>query len=443
MSNLKDCLTINIYDSNGIDRKLNFSDYITTQKLNWSSFCSKIEIRQKRYGEAGVAILNFVLVSSYGNIGGAKNSVLKCPIELGDKIEIIMSGKLDLAAFINNGESSVNTISGKKKIYVGYVFDLKINHIGEVTITCYDLLRYLKNQKCFFSYKAGDIAIQIINEALKSLNLGKGENDIKLKLDTALFSNYKVNTTGKQEEFFNYDKNFIDLVNWLLNRCLMAGFNNAAIGFSTYMLFMVDYDNNQINIGTADKLGRISPYIVSSKSLMTNCELSESIESDVFNSVYAGIDYISPENHQGARWWGLSVEKNSLEQFGSLCHYEKFSQNDFLKEDTSLTIDILKKVMEAMVKLKCKPKVKLNIKSMGNPFIQAGMLVPIQLPNSMMAGILTKIDQTSAMGVSIPIVLIDEITHTIQGNQMEMSFTSSVLLENYTKWANASTTEIK
>lgn len=437
-------IEIKINGANGKPKKLAFGDGLITVgdfDLNWASFCSKITLKQKRYGEAGTAQLSFTLISSYGNIGGSKNSVLKNPIELGDKVEITIKGKLDLSAYFDVGSEQVVSISKPTKIFVGYVWNVSVNHLGEVNITCYDLLKYLQNQKCFFSYKKGNTGMQIIQSAVKNLNLGKGENDIKLMLDAVLFNNYVVDTTGEQETFFVYDKNFIDLTNWLLNRCLMSGMAKG-VGFSTYMVFLVDYDTNMLNIGTADKLGRISVYTVSEKSIITSCELSESIESDVFNSVYAGIDYIS-ETDIGGRWWGLATESNSLKQFGSLCHYERFSQSDFYPTDTNLSIETLKKIIKNMVLIKAKPKVKLTIKAMGNPFLRAGMLVPIQLPKTLVSGLITSFDKTSAVGSTTPIVLIDEITHILKGNEMEMEFTASVLLENFASWSNASVTEQK
>ena len=441
---LSENVKITIMGANGLPKTLMFGKddlYRTTADLNWNSFCSKITIKQKRYGEAAIANVSFSLISSYGRIGGEQNSVLKNVIELGDRVDITIQGKLDLSAYFGINMTEMKTVVKPTKIFSGYVWNIKTNHLGEVEITCYDLLKYLQNQKCFFSYKKTDTAASIINAAVKNLNLGKGEKDIKLMIDTPLFSQYKVDTTGTQETFFVYDKNFIDLTNWLLNRCLMAGLS-VGKGYSTYMLFLVDYDTNMINIGTAEFLGKISAYTVSEKSLITSCELTESIESDVFNSIYAGIDYLSSDEI-GGRWWGLATENNSVKQLGSLCHYERFSQSDFYQHNTNLTIDTVKKVIEKMVLIKSKPKVKLTIKAIGNPFLRAGMLVPVKLPDSLVKGLIVSFDATKITAKTTPIVLIDEITHTISGNMFEMEFTSSVLLENFSNWTATTVTEQK
>lgn len=441
-SNLYDNIQIDITNDKGVPVALSIDagDVFNSVKVNWATFCEKITIKQKRYGEASIATLTFSLVSSYGRMGGEKNSVIKNPIQLGDRVTITIKKNIDLSNYFDISEGGIVHVGGDKKIFVGYVWNISQNHLGEVNITCYDLLKYLQNQKCFFSYTKGQTAMQIINSAVSELNLGKGEKGIKLKLDTALFTAYKVDTTGTQEKFYEYGKNFIDMVNWLLNRCLMSGLVNDT-AFGNYMLFLVDYETNSINIGTASMLGRISPYVICGKSMISECELNQSIESDVYNSIYAGIDYVSTDI--GGMWWGLTTETGSVEQLGTLPHYERFSQSDFYKEDTTLTIDAVKKIMEKMVLIKNKPKVKLTLKGIGNPFLHAGMLVPVSLPKSMVDGLLTSYSMESAVSKDTPIVLIDEINHTITQNTFEMDFTASVLLDKFVSWKSANTKEIK
>ena len=49
----------------------------------------------------------------------------------------------------------------------------------------------------------------------------------------------------------------------------------------------------------------------------------------------------------------------------------------------------------------------------------------------------------SAVSKDTPIVLIDEINHTITQNTFEMDFTASVLLDKFVSWKSANTKEIK
>lgn len=440
LTNISENVIIKISDSTGKPVLLNISKYekdllaSAAYNINWAGFCTKITLKQKRYGEAGVCTLNFSLVSSYGAIGKSKkNSVIPNPIQLGDKVTITLNDKLDLAAYFDMGTDSLSNMKDVKykTFFVGYVWNMKTNALGEVEITCYDLLKYLQNQRAFFSYKNADTGSVIIKEALSSLNLGKGENNIKLQLDMTLLNNYIAQTTGTEEKIFVYDKNFIDVVNWIINRALTSA-ATVDLGFATYILFMVDYETNSIVIGSSDKLGRIAAYTLSYDSMFTSCELSESIENDVFNTIYSGVDVVGTDIGEMA--WGIGTETNSLKQLGTLPHYERFSESDFLTENSTLTQEIAADIIKKMVLLKSKPKVKLSIKSYGNPYLHAGMQVPIKLPESMIGGLGTIFAPSAMVVKDTPIVLIDEISHTITNNTMEMDFTSSVLLNNYVKW---------
>lgn len=429
---------IDIKNSLGIPYNLAVDDALglgADINVSWIDFCNKITIKQKRYGEPSVATLSFIMLSGNGAIGKNKKAIITFPCMIGDKVEVtILNGK-HLSEYFDAAGALANV---KQKIFVGYIWNITKKHTGEVEIVCYDLMKYLQGQRLFFSYNGGATAMQVIEQAKKAINLGRGEPELKLKLDHTLFG-MPFDTTGTAAvKIWMYDKNFIQLVNWLLNRILVYGMVKD-IGFATYLCFLMDYDTNTIQIGQSATLGRLSTMLITEKSLMTSFEISESIESDVFNTVYYLVDTIS--ENIGERIPGVVAEIASTEQYGSICHYENFSQNDFLSSDSTMTLEKVKKIAKNMVLFKCKPKTKITVKALGNPYLHAGMQIGVKMPEGLGSGYM--IDPTCSVGKNMPRVLIDEITHTIENGKCEMEFTASVALATYNSWTNTKAKEIE
>lgn len=431
---------IDIKDNKGVPYNLAKQSALGLPKggsVDWIDFCNKITIKQKRYGEPSVATLSFIMLSGNGAIGKSENAIITFPCKVGDKVEISILGAKFLSEYF---DSTGAKQLGKEKIFVGYIWNITKTHTGEVSITCYDLMKYLQGQRLFFSYNGGATAMQIIEQAKKAINLGRGEPELKLQLDATLFGKPFETTGTPNVKIWMYDKNFIQLVNWLLNRILVSG-QVMDKAFTTYLCFLIDYDTNTIQIGQSAMLGKISTMLITEKSLMTSFEISDSIEDDVFNTIYALIDILSENGDVGERVPSVVTELASVEQYGSICHYENFSQDDIISADTTLTLQSVKKLMKNMVLFKCKPKTKIKVKALGNPYLHAGMLIGVKLPEGLGSGYM--IDPIAMIGKNMPRVLIDEITHTIENGKCEMEFTASVALSTYNSWTKTEERDLK
>lgn len=193
-----------------------------------------------------------------------------------------------------------------KNIFYGFIFQKKTDKSKELSITCYDQLRYLKNKETYvYSGKTA-------NELIKTI-----ADDFHLQTGKLCDTKYRI--ANRIEE----DKALIDMIQNALDITLQ----------STKKIFVLYDDFGKITLNNIEDM-RLNLLIDEDTS--EDYEYSSSIDSDTYNQIKLVYD----NDKTGKREVYLTRDSNNINQWGLLQYYEKIDEktNGKAKADALLSL---------------------------------------------------------------------------------------------------------
>ena len=181
-----------------------------------------------------------------------------------------------------------------KGIFLGYVFALKQSRNGEMSVTAYDQIRYLKSKASysFAGKKSGDIIRQIAM-------------DIQLQVGVLEDTGYTIPVYTKEA------KERIDIIDY----SLMITQNNTGKTFVFYD------DFGKLCLREAKNL--MSNVMIGNRSIVTDYTFKSDIDSDTYNRV----KLVRPNKDTGQADTYIFQDSDNIKKWGILELYEKVDEN--------------------------------------------------------------------------------------------------------------------
>lgn len=181
-----------------------------------------------------------------------------------------------------------------KEIFQGYVFTIKQTRDGEMSVTAYDQIRYLKNGTscCFIGKKLGEMIQQIAT-------------DMQLQVGEIEDTGYIIPELTKE------DTECLDIIEY----GLMMTQNNTG---RTYVFYD---DFGKLSLREAKNL--MSDVLLGNGSLLTDYTFTSDIDTDTYNQ----IKLVRPNKETGQGDTYVFSDSETIKKWGLLQKYEKVDEN--------------------------------------------------------------------------------------------------------------------
>ena len=248
------------------------------------------------------------------------------------------------------------SVDGQVQFY-GWVFTLSETRWGEVSVTCYDRLRYLKANASytFYAQSAGDILRQIAG-------------DLQLDVGTVEDTGYKLPSLVEQ------DQTCLDILQTAIEQTLL----------NTGRIFVL-YDDGQ-GLALQEAANMMSDVVIGDRSLLTDYTYTTDIDKQTYNS----IKLVRPNEETGRADVYIQEDSGTIGQWGLLQLYQKVdgdANEAQIKAQAAATLEYYNRVLKT-----------LKISSLGVPGLHAGQMI------------LVKADGMGDMGVS-QYVMLERVSH--------------------------------
>ncbi|MBB6632755.1 XkdQ/YqbQ family protein [Cohnella thailandensis] len=282
---------------------------------------------------------------------------------------MISSGVYQDPSFsIANGDV-VRVRMNEVNVFYGYVFKLKQNQDGEISVTAYDQIRYLLNKDTyvFKDVETGDVIKQIAA-------------DFKLKVGTIDSTGYRIPSLVRDGQ------TLIDIIEEANTKTI----SNAG----QFFVFFDDFG--------ALSLRRVSQFLagfyVGDGSLLTGFDYAEDIDSDTYNQIKLYKD----NKETGKREIYQAQDSVNIAKWGVLQLYQSVDEN--------MNAAQINQMLTQLASLKNREQRSLKLEAIGDISVRAGMYLPIMI---------------QALGINQP-MLVDEVKHSFDGEHT-MSITLKVI----------------
>lgn len=262
----------------------------------------------------------------------------------------------DIVRFSENGQLQ----------FYGWVFTKSKNRWGEIEVTCYDRLRYLKANAsyAFYNQTAGEILQQIAED---------------LEIETGMIEDTGYAIPSLIEE----DQSCLDILESAIQQTLL----------NTGRLFVLYDDGSGVALRECANL--ISNVILGTQSLLTEYTYKTDIDDQVYNSVKLA----RPNEETGRASVYIAQDGHNIGLWGLLQLYQKV--------DEELNDAQMKARAEETLAYYNRRRRSLSVSALGVPGLRAGQLMLMRIPD------LGDIDLDQYM-------LIEQITHTWENDKHEM-----------------------
>lgn len=248
------------------------------------------------------------------------------------------------------------SVDGQVQFY-GWVFTRSETRWGEVSVTCYDRLRYLKANASytFYSQSAGDILRQIAG-------------DLQLDVGTVEDTGYKLPSLVEQNQ------TCLDILQTAIEQTLL----------NTGRVFVL-YDDGQ-GLALQEAANMMSDVVIGDRSLLTDYTYTTDIDKQTYNS----IKLVRPNEETGRADVYIQEDSGTIGQWGLLQLYQKVdgdANEAQIKAQAAATLEYYNRVLKT-----------LKISSLGVPGLHAGQMI------------LVKADGMGDTGVS-QYVMLEQVSH--------------------------------
>ena len=276
---------------------------------------------------------------------------------------IIKSGDLSFT----EGDIVRFSVDGQLQFY-GWVFTKSKNRWGEIDVTCYDRLRYLKANASYGFY--GQTVGQIIQQIAGDLQLDVGA----------------IADTGYQiPSLIEKDQSCLDIIESAVQQTLL----------NTGSIYVFYDDGNGLALQKPEDMK--SSVLIGEKSLLTDYTYKTDIDSQTYNSVKLA----RPNEETGMADVVVSQDSDTIGQWGMLQLYQTV--------DGDVNTAQMEAQANATLQYYNRRLRTLSVESLGVPGLRAGMMVLMKVPG--LGDI--NLDQY---------VLLEKVSHTWKNDQHIMSF---------------------
>lgn len=257
------------------------------------------------------------------------------------------------------------SVDGQLQFY-GWIFTRSEDRWGEVSVTCYDRLRYLKANAsyAFYAMTAGDIIRQIAG-------------DLQLDVGAIADTGYKIPSLIKENQ------TCLDIIQAAIEQTLL----------NTGKVFVL-YDDGT-GLALQEPANMMSDTLLGDKSLVTDYTYSSDIDKQTYNS----IKLVRPNEETGQADVYIQQDSDNIGRWGLLQYYEKVDSDlneAQIKSQAAASLEYYNRVLKS-----------LKLSSLGIPGLRAGMMVYIKLDNAGDTGVAQW-------------VLLEKVTHTWANDKHEM-----------------------
>ena len=225
---------------------------------------------------------------------------------------------------------------GDQKVFVGYIFDRKIDKSGRTSVTAYDQLKYWNNTDTyvFDNIKASDVIKRIANDY--GMKVGTIE-DTGVVIPSIVEDNQKLT----------------DIAHKALDKTVAASKN----------VYVFYDDCGELALKSLDSM---RSNLLLCESTIGDYSYTSSIENDVYNQIVLYHD----DSETKQRQYFTAASQNSIRQWGLLRKTEKLDSIRS-KEDAQALANLYLAIYNKKVR-------KLSVSdAFGRPDIRAGTLVPV------------------------------------------------------------------
>lgn len=276
---------------------------------------------------------------------------------------IIKSGDLSFT----EGDVVRFSVDGQLQFY-GWVFTKSKNRWGEIAVTCYDRLRYLKANASYGFY--GQTAGQIIQQIAADLQV-----DVGAIADTG----YQIPSLVEE------DQSCLDIIESAVQQTLLNTGN-----------IYVFYDDGN-GLALQQPADMISNVLIGERSLLTDYEYKTDIDSQTYNSVKLA----RPNEETGMADVVESQNSDTISQWGLLRLYQTV--------DGDVNLAQMEAQANATLQYYNRRLRTLSVETLGVPGLRAGMMVLMKVPG--LGDI--NLDQY---------VLLERVSHTWTNDEHTMTF---------------------
>lgn len=279
------------------------------------------------------------------------------------KFTVIKSGDLDYL----EGDVVRFSVDGQLVFY-GWVFTKSKDRWGEIETTCYDRLRYFKQNAsyAFYAQTAGDIIRQIAE-------------DLQIDVGTLEDTGYPIPSLVEE------DQSCLDIIEQALQQTLL---NTSRV--------YVFYDDGH-GVALREARGMISPVVIGDGSLLTDYTYKTDIDSQTYNSVKLA----RPNEETGRTDVFIAQDSYNIGQWGLLQLYQSV--------DGEVNDAQVRAQAEATLAYYNRRMRTLKVEALGVPGLRAGQMVLMQIRG--LGDI--NLDQY---------VLLEKVTHTFENGTHTMEF---------------------
>lgn len=270
-------------------------------------------------------------------------SELVTPVDFTDNINVsgvCTFGMLtpDLRPEEGNG---VKIICDGVTYFAGYIFKLNFSHVGEVKVTAYDQLRYLKaNDTYVFQDKT---AGQIVSQLCADFGLRTGIiEDTKYPLGTMTFDS----------------KAMLDMIADCISKTLI----------DKKQLYFIKDNAGKIELRNIQNCQ--SDLMIDPKSLLYGFQYEREIDSDAYNQ----IKLVRDNKQTGEREIFMTKDSDNIKRWGTLQYYEKV--------DDGMNSEQIQEKADSLLFLKNRVAQKLSVDVLGEKTIRSGNMIFIDLPDA-------------------------------------------------------------
>lgn len=274
---------------------------------------------------------------------------------------VLKSAKLKMA----EGDVVRFSVDGQLQFY-GWIFNRSGNRWGEISVTCYNRLRYLKANAsyAFYAMTAGDIIRQIAG-------------DLQLDVGAIADTGYKIPSLIKENQ------TCLDIIQAAIEQTLL---NTGKV----YVL----YDDGT-GLALQEPANMMSDTLLGDKSLVTDYTYTSDIDKQTYNS----IKLVKPNEETGQADVYIQQDSDTIGQWGLLQLYQKVDSDlneAQIKAQGTASLQYYNRVLKSF-----------KLTSLGVPGLQAGQMAYIKIENAGDNGIAQW-------------VLMEKVTHTWKNNDHTM-----------------------
>ena len=257
-------------------------------------------------------------------------------------------------------------------VFVGYVFTRSVNRWGEMTVTCYDQLRYLKANAsyAFYGVTAADIIRQIAE-------------DFQLTVGNLADTGYAL------PSYIQEDQSCLDIIGGAIQQTLL----------NTGELYAFYDEGGRLTLAPVRSL--ISGTVLGEGSLLTDYTYQVDIDQQTYNQ----IKLLRPNEATGRAEAYLVENSATIGQWGLLPYS--------VTVDESLNEAQILAQAQAMLRFYNAPYETFTAESLGVPGLRAGQMVLLNIPERNLS----------------QYVLLEKVVHTFEQNQHTMTIDTLALTQ--------------